>query len=83
MEDQYVVVDIETRLGAKYTFPDMPLQTLEVLLNALSQTPVLDGKKLMLTNASDAVMQLPCRILKSIHVTEEQGESKEMWRCNV
>jgi hypothetical protein len=62
-ESSLVEVTLETLLGARYVFPDMPRSTLE---GVIKSSILYATGKVTLANASSAVLTLPSRIVKSI-----------------
>jgi hypothetical protein len=60
---ELVEVTIETSLGARYVFPDMPRST---LTDGFLKANASVGGKVSLSNVSDAFLSLPSRIVRSI-----------------
>lgn len=63
MGSDLVAVDIMTHTDAHYTFPDMPLSTLE---NVVKLSNWQKNGVLILVNVSGAVLSLPARVVKTI-----------------
>lgn len=61
-----VDVSIETKLGAKYVFPDVLKKEVTTAVSFFHP-----GKTLTLVNASGAYLSMPCRIIQRISVDKE------------
>lgn len=67
---QLVEVEIVTRQGARYVFPDMNADNLSSVLPPTGRVP--DSiSYLMLYNYSGAVVSIPIRIVEQVRVGEE------------
>jgi|HubBroStandDraft_3_1064219.scaffolds.fasta_scaffold443813_2 hypothetical protein len=62
-KSELVEVTVETLLGARYVFPDMPRST---LTDGFLKANASVGGKLSLANVSGAFLSLPSRIVRSI-----------------
>jgi len=77
-----VDVVVETKMGTKYLFPDMPRGELERVLPESGR--ILETQPtLMMVNASISVLSIPFRVIKNIEVTSsEPGWTGEvLWAC--
>ena len=70
-----VVVEVETKLGARYVFPDMPW---DVLSELCRNNAILGFSQLSLVNQSGAAFIIPTRIIKSI-----KANGEVTWVCPV
>lgn len=68
--ENLVSLTLRTRLGACYVFPDMARSEVELLLRRIEDAA--KSGQLTLVNASQAVLILPFRIIKTISVGEEE-----------
>ena len=59
---ELVEVTVETLLGARYVFPDMPRD----VIGSLQSSGFTCSGQLVLVNASNVTLVLPSRIVKSI-----------------
>jgi hypothetical protein len=64
---QLVVVELRTKLGASYVFPDVSHAVLNTLLNGF-----MPSAQVAITNVSGACLVIPTRIVESIHVDGEE-----------
>ena len=72
---EFVTVGIETKLGAHYSFPDMDRSALDRLIMRNDNNELrLDA--VLLTNASQAVLTIPSRIVSKITV-----EGEDWWQA--
>jgi hypothetical protein len=70
MGHDLVTVTVETHLGAKYVFPDMPRHALD---NVIKGAVWKSSGHLVLVNVSAAVLSLEARLVKCV---EYDGEVK-------
>lgn len=83
-EGARAAVHIETKMGARYAFPDMVIEELKKVLpqsgRVLESMPMLS-----MVNISMSVLSVPFFIIKQISVvtTNSQGEVNEevLWDC--
>lgn len=66
-----VTVNVETKLGVHYVFPDMPRAEMEQLFSSSLSPAVVTGQ-LTLVNLSKACLVMPFRIVKTISINGEQ-----------
>lgn len=62
-DNDLVDVTVETTLGARYIFPDMPRQALDALV---SRAEWLTSTRFSLVNVSNSVLLMEARIIKSV-----------------
>ena len=67
---ELVTVGIETKLGAHYSFPDMDRSALDKLIMRNDNNELV-LPTVLLTNASQAVLTVPARIIEKITVEGE------------
>jgi hypothetical protein len=64
-----VSVEIETHLGALYTFPDVPAATLETFLTHSAWEQI---NNVVLVNVSGASLAVPLRVVRVIRVAGKE-----------
>ena len=64
----YTDVTVETLLGSKYVFPDMPVSTMN---NLISRNLFVSTGRLVLVNTSAAVLSMEARIVRCISYNGE------------
>lgn len=63
------ILEIETELGAIYTFPDMACDTVKLLVQDLKKGTT--ASNISFVNVSGAALVLPFRIVKEIRMGKE------------
>jgi len=76
-ENNLVLVEVETALGAVYSFPDMSMKSLEAVVPPSGRVPE-SITFLMFYNYSGAMLSVPIRLVKEVRVGE-----KILWKCPV